>query len=100
MSLIAITTVFGWVGAVAGILAYGMVSRGRWGAGSFAFQLTNLCAATAMLLVAAVNGVWPSAAANFAWIAIGTHSTVVIWRKRAAARAQARTSQAALDLAA
>ncbi|GAB2468245.1 hypothetical protein [Xylanimonas ulmi] len=100
MSLLAVVTVFGWVGAAAGILAYGMVSKGYWGAGSFAFQLTNLGAATAMLLVAAANGVWPSAAANFAWIAIGAHSTLVIWRKRAAERARARTAPDALDLAA
>ncbi|PZR53197.1 hypothetical protein DNL40_09435 [Xylanimonas oleitrophica] len=98
MSLITLITVLGWVGAVAGIVAYGMVSKGRWGAGSFAFQLTNLGGATAMFLVAAVNGVWPSAAANVAWIVIGAHATLTILRKRHQERAAAR--RAAFDLAA
>ncbi len=86
MSLITAITALGWVGAVAGITAYGMVSQGRWNAGSYAFQLVNLCGAVAMFLVAAVNGVWPSAAANVAWMVIGVHSTVVITRKRLRAR--------------
>ncbi|MCL1871757.1 MAG: hypothetical protein FWF90_15280 [Promicromonosporaceae bacterium] len=100
MSIVALITLFGWVGAVAGIVAYGMVSKGHWGPGSFAFQLTNLGGAAAMFLVAMVNGVWPSAAANVAWIVIGGHSTLTILRKRAHARAEKATSAEALDLAA
>ena len=92
MSLIDVINALGWVGAVAGIVAYGMVSKGHWGPGSFAFQLTNLGGATAMFLVALVNGVWPSAAANVAWMVIGTHSTVTILRKRAMARAAAQAA--------
>ena len=95
MSLISLITLLGWVGAVAGIVAYGMVSRGQWGPGSFAFQLTNLGGATAMFLVAAVNGVWPSAAANVAWMVIGTHATITILRRRAADRAARREVQPA-----
>lgn len=96
MSLVTVITVFGWVGAAAGIVAYGMVSKGQWGPGSFAFQLTNVGAATAMFLVAAVNGVWPSAAANVAWMVIGTHATVTIVRKRAEARTHERAARAAV----
>ncbi len=92
MSLTDVITALGWVGAVGGIVAYLMVSRGSWGAATFAYQLTNLAAAAMMFLVAAVNGVWPSAAANAAWIVIGAHSTITIARKRAAARAEARTA--------
>ena len=86
MTLHDVITILGWVGAVMGIIAYLMVSRGSWGGMTFAYQLTNLSAAFMMFLVAAVNGVWPSAAANVAWIVIGAHSTWVIARKRAAER--------------
>ncbi len=86
MSLVTLITVLGWVGAVAGIIAYGMVSKGRWGAGSLAFQITNLAGAVLMFLVAAANGVWPSAAANVAWIVIGVQALSTIVRERAARR--------------
>jgi len=77
-----LVTVFGWVGAVAGITAYLMVSRGKWIAASLTFQLTNVASATMMFTVAAVNGVWPSASANVAWMAIGIISTHKILKER------------------
>ncbi|WP_159793205.1 CBU_0592 family membrane protein [Puerhibacterium puerhi] len=98
MSLVTVITVLGWVGAVAGIVAYGMVSKGRWGAGSLAFQITNLGGAVLMFLVAAANGVWPSAAANVAWIVIGGQALTTILRERAAQRRAAE--QRAFGLAA
>lgn len=90
MSLIDVINVLGWVGAVMGFVAYLLVSRGTWGGMTLAYQVTNLTAALLMFLVAAVNGVWPSAAANIAWITIGVHSTVTIVRKRAEQREAAR----------
>jgi hypothetical protein len=87
-SLLTLITVLGWVGAVAGLLAYGMVTKGRWTAGSRAFQLTNVTAAALMLMVAAVNGVWPSVAANAAWVVVGGQALMTL-------RAQARERQVA-----
>jgi len=81
-SLITLVTLLGWVGAVAALLAYGMVTKGRWTAGSRAFQVTNVTAAALMLLVAAANEVWPSVAANAAWIVIGVHA-LATFRARA-----------------
>jgi hypothetical protein len=98
VSLVTVITVLGWVGAVAGIVAYGMVSKGRWGAGSLAFQITNLGGAVLMFLVAAANGVWPSAAANVAWIVIGAQALTTILRERAARRRAA--ARPAFELAA
>ena len=80
--LVNLITAFGWVGAVAGLTAYMMVSRGKWVAASLAFQLTNVAAATMMFAVAAMNGVWPSAAANLAWIGIGVITTHKILKER------------------
>ncbi|WP_206074476.1 CBU_0592 family membrane protein [Antribacter gilvus] len=81
-SLTIVVTALGWVGAVAGVLAYAMVSRGRWRPDSLAFQLTNLAAAGAMMLVAAMNGVWPSAVANLAWVLIGGAAVAAMVRSR------------------
>jgi len=86
MSLMLVVTVLGWVGAIAGLVAYAMVSRGRWSADSLAFQGTNMLAAVTLLSVAAANGIWPSAASNMAALLIGVNAvfTVVRGKKRAA----------------
>lgn len=89
MSLMLVVTVLGWVGAIAGLVAYAMVSRGRWSADSLAFQGTNMLAAVTLLSVAAANGIWPSAASNMAALLIGVNAvfTVVRGKKRAAKEA-------------
>lgn len=93
MSLMMVVTVLGWFGALAGLVAYAMVSRGRWSADSLAFQCTNVVAAGTLLTVAAVNGIWPSAASNVAAIVIGANAlfTVVRGKRRAADEAAALT---------
>lgn len=82
MSLMMVATALGWVGALAGLVAYAMVSRGRWNADSLAFQGTNMLAAVTMLTVAASNGVWPSAAANIAAILIGANALATVLRAK------------------
>jgi hypothetical protein len=82
MSLMLVVTVLGWFGALAGLVAYAMVSRGRWNADSLAFQGTNVLAAGAMLTVAAANGIWPSAASNIAAILIGANALFTVLRAK------------------
>jgi hypothetical protein len=92
MTLMMVATALGWVGAIAGLVAYAMVSRGRWNADSLAFQGTNMLAGVTMLTVAATNGVWPSAAANIAAILIGANAvTTVLRAKKRKAEQQAET---------
>jgi membrane protein YdbS with pleckstrin-like domain len=86
VTLDALVMFLGWIGAAAGVLAYAQVSRGRWAASSAPFQLTNLVAAGLMAMVAGVNGVWPSVAANVVWVLIGVQAVVVIVRARRARR--------------
>ncbi|MFC8597056.1 hypothetical protein [Isoptericola sp. NPDC057191] len=105
ISLLTVITALGWAGALAGLIAYGMVSKGRWTASSFAFQITNMCGAVVMTVVAGVNGVWPSAAANLAWIVIGAQTLLTVSKARAAARREQEDalrveSAAQVDLAA
>jgi len=94
VTLDAIVMSLGWIGAAAGVLAYAMVSRGRWAPSSAPFQLTNLAAAGLMGMVAAANGVWPSVAANGVWVLIGAQAVLVIVRAR---RARRRTLTDAAD---
>jgi len=94
ISLLTVITALGWVGALAVVLAYGMVSKGRWSADSLVFQLCNLGGALVMLLIAAVNGVWPSAFANIVAAAIGFAAL------RTMARARRTERRAAAQLAA
>jgi hypothetical protein len=83
-TLLTVITVLGWIGAAAGLVAYAQVSRGRWTSSSSAFQATNIVAAILMCVVAGVNGVWPSAAANVAWIVIGIQTLLMAQRARLA----------------
>ena len=82
MTLMMVVTVLGWFGALAGLVAYAMVSRGRWSADSFAFQGTNVLAATILMTVAAANGVWPSAASNIVVIVSGGNALFTVIRGR------------------
>ncbi|PFG41466.1 hypothetical protein ATJ88_0105 [Isoptericola jiangsuensis] len=83
-TLVTVITALGWVGAAAGLVAYAQVSKGRWTSSSWAFQLTNIAAALLMMVVAGINGVWPSAAANVAWVVIGIQTLLVAHRTRLA----------------
>jgi hypothetical protein len=98
MSLMMVVTALGWVGAIAGLVAYAMVSRGRWSADSLAFQCTNVLAAGTMLTVAAANGVWPSAASNIAAIAIGANALFTVFRAKKRATERAAESAPALTV--
>ena len=82
MTLMMAVTVLGWFGALAGLVAYAMVSRGRWSADSLAFQGTNVLAATILMTVAAANGVWPSAASNIVVLVIGGNALFTVIRAK------------------
>jgi hypothetical protein len=86
-SLLTVITALGWAGALAGLVAYAMVSKGRWTSSSWAFQITNIAGAIVMTVVSGVNGVWPSAAANVAWIIIGAQTLMMAHKKRLAEQA-------------
>ncbi|WP_344247774.1 CBU_0592 family membrane protein [Isoptericola hypogeus] len=87
ISLLTVITALGWVGAIAVVLAYGMVSKGRWTADSLAFQVANIGGAAVMLMIAVMNGIWPSALANVAAVVIGAGALRAIARARRAERA-------------
>jgi hypothetical protein len=93
--LLSVVTALGWVGAIVGLVAYFQVSRGRWAPNSIQFQAANLCATSMLFLVAAVHGVWPSVAANVAWMVIGAQAVLMIVRARRDTRRRARYAEQA-----
>lgn len=85
----ALVTALGWVGAVTCLVAYVMVTRGRWSPTSGRYQLTNVVSGALMGLVAARSGVWPSVATNLVWTAVGIYAVSVILVARRRRRAEA-----------
>ena len=63
--------VLGWVGAVALLGAYALVSRGRVAGDGATFQVLNLVGAVGLLVNGVHHHAWPSAALNAVWLLVG-----------------------------
>ena len=66
-----VVDVVGWIGAVALLTAYALVSSGRVGGRGPAFQALNLVGAVGLLVNGVWHGAWPSAALNTVWLVVG-----------------------------
>jgi hypothetical protein len=69
--------VVGWVGALAVLLAYALVSTERVKSRSGTYQLLNVGGAVGLLVNSAWNGAFPSAVVNLIWIGIGIYALAV-----------------------
>jgi hypothetical protein len=63
--------VAGWIGALALLTAYALVSGGRVGGRGPTFQALNLVGAVGLLANGVWHGAWPSAALNAVWLVVG-----------------------------
>ena len=63
----------GWVGAGLILGAYILLSLGRIGGRSQAYQLINVVGSAGVLLNSAYNGALPSAALNLIWLGMGAY---------------------------
>lgn len=77
-----LTTFIGLLGVATVLVAYGMMTAGKWSAGSARYQWLNVIG-TAGILVSLI-GAWnlPAFIANSAWIAIGILSLVRVYRRK------------------
>jgi dolichyl-phosphate-mannose--protein O-mannosyl transferase len=66
--------VIGWAGALAVLVAYGLVSAERVTSRSWTYQLLNIGGAIGLVINSAWNGAVPSAVVNLAWIGIGVYA--------------------------
>jgi dolichyl-phosphate-mannose--protein O-mannosyl transferase len=64
----------GWVGALAVLLAYGLVSAERVTSRSWTYQLLNIGGAIGLVINSTWNGAIPSAVVNLIWIGIGAYA--------------------------
>jgi hypothetical protein len=64
----------GWAGALAVLLAYGLVSAERVTSRSWAYQLLNIGGAIGLVINSSWNGAIPSAVVNLIWIGIGVYA--------------------------
>src|SRR5215204_1755789 len=64
----------GWAGALAVLLAYGLVSAERVSSRSWNYQLLNIGGAIGLVINSSWNGAIPSAVVNLIWIGIGVYA--------------------------
>lgn len=77
-------TLAGWTGALATVVAYGMVTAKRIDSDSLLFQGLNIVGAGLLSISASTYGAWPSAIVNVIWVAIGLVALRAILAHRAA----------------
>ena len=66
--------VVGWLGALAVLAAYALVSTERVSSRSWSYQLLNIAGAAGLVINSTRNGAIPSAAVNLIWIGIGVYA--------------------------
>lgn len=76
--------IVGWLGALALLAAYGMVSAKRLQGNSPSYQLLNLFGGICLVVNTVYYGAYPSSAVNLVWIGIALYTL---------ARARARMVQ-------
>jgi hypothetical protein len=64
----------GWTGALAVLLAYGLVSTDRVSSRSWGYHLLNMGGAVGLVINSSWNGAIPSAVVNLIWIGIGVYA--------------------------
>lgn len=77
----------GWVGAVALLLAYGLVSARRLAGDSGVYQALNVLGSGLLIINSYYHRAMPSVAVNVFWIGIGVFSLARAWMLK---RAQGR----------
>lgn len=66
--------VIGWVGALALLVAYALVSQRRVAGDAISYQFLNLGGSMFLLLNAAYYGAYPSSFVNVLWAGIGMYT--------------------------
>ena len=73
----------GWAGALAVLLAYGLLSAEKVSSRSWSYQLLNIGGAIGLVINSSWNGAIPSAVVNMIWIGIGVYAlTASRWSVR------------------
>jgi hypothetical protein len=79
-------TILGTGGAIALLIAYGMLSSSKLSGDGLAYQAINLGGALTLAINSGYHGAWPSAILNVIWTGIGALAIGKFIAKRAAGR--------------
>ncbi|MGN6721253.1 MAG: hypothetical protein ACTHJM_01420 [Marmoricola sp.] len=74
--------ILGWTGPIGTFLAYVMVTRGHWSAGSRAYALVNIVGGVFAGTACVLYHAWPNAVANVGWATFGLATLVSMELKR------------------
>jgi len=74
--------VAGWAGAVLILLAYLLLSAGRFTGQSLAYQAMNVVGAAGFVINGWWHGALPSATLNVLWLMIGVFAAIRILKRR------------------
>jgi hypothetical protein len=77
-----IASAMGWIGTIGSIVAYLLLTRGRWDATSLRYSAMNGVAGVLAGSASALYGAWPSVGSNILWTGIALHSAVATLNSR------------------
>ncbi|GAA4024112.1 hypothetical protein GCM10022280_26190 [Sphingomonas swuensis] len=89
MTLDLFVEVAGWIAAVLILGAYALLTAGRLGPKSIAYQAMNVVGAIGFIINSSWNGAIPSAALNVVWAGIGLVAIAGVLRARRRATPEA-----------
>ncbi len=78
----------GWIGALAILVSYLLVSTGRLSGQSTRFQLMNMVGAIGFIINSAWHGALPSTVLNIIWLGIALATLYHLWTQRSRSTAQ------------
>ena len=94
-----IVNVISWLGSIAVVLAYGLVSRKKLDGGSRGYQALNLLGSAFLMVNTIYLAAYPSAAINIVWASIALASIVRPARKSPFEdRVQAEATRISVDV--
>jgi hypothetical protein len=74
--------VLGWIGAAGVLVAYSLLTTGRWSSGSLSYQLSNVVFAGALVVWAVSARAWQPVVINGVWVLVGMVGIVDVARHR------------------
>jgi hypothetical protein len=74
MTLEWLIDALGWLGMIVLVVAYYLVSHGKWSPGAVRYNLANAGASVLVGLNALYHGALPSAGLNVVWVLIGLNA--------------------------
>ena len=73
--------VIGWIGAIALLIAYGLISAGRMKSDGKKYQALNLVGGAGLIVNSTWYGAYPSTFVNVVWVGIAVVALIGIFRK-------------------